>query len=141
MCLACAVLTQTNVVSNDAGDLSTGNYIVLVPLSMLAFQAGGQTVMSRVLGFGEVPSVVLTSTYCDLGFDPKLLTAAPKENVKRNRRLASVVIFFLAAVAGGFLTKGGDLSNSLWIAGVIKAVVAVVWMFWKAEDEGSVHLE
>lgn len=141
-CLVSAALTQTGIVPLDAGNegLARGDYIVLLPLGMLAFQAGGQTVISRVLGYNEIPSVVLTSTYCDLAMDEKLITAAPSENVKRNRRVASVIMFFAAAVAGGFLTKDGDLTKSLWIAGSIKAVIAVVWMFWKSKDEG-VRLE
>jgi len=141
-CLVSAALTQTGVVPLDAGEagIARGDYIVLLPLGMLAFQAGGQTVISRVLGYNEIPSVVLTSTYCDLAMDEKLITAPPSENVKRNRRVASVIMFFAAAVAGGFLTKDGDLTKSLWIAGSIKAVIAVVWMFWKSKDD-SVRLE
>jgi len=40
--------------------------ITLLPLALLAFQFGGQIVTSRVLGFNEVPTNVLTSLYCDL---------------------------------------------------------------------------
>lgn len=35
--------------------------VTLLPLALLAFQFGGQIVTSRVLGFNEVPTNVLTS--------------------------------------------------------------------------------
>lgn len=139
LCFIPAILEQTEVVPDDAGFIIPDNLIVLLPLSMLAFQAGGQTVMSRVLGFNEIPTVVLTSTYCDLAFDPQLLTAAPAENVKRNRRVVAVIMMFLGATAGGFLTKGGNLANTLWISGALKGFLALVWMFWSGK--GAVRLE
>lgn len=139
LCFVPAILEQTNVVPDDAGKIVPENLIVLVPLSMLAFQAGGQTVISRVLGFNEIPTVVLTSTYCDLAFDPQLLTAAPTENNKRNRRIGAIIMMFAGAVAGGFLSRNGNLSNALWISGALKGFIALVWMFWSGK--GAVRLE
>lgn len=134
-----ATLVTTNVVPIDAGSLLPENFIVLLPLSLLSIQSAGQIIMSRVLGYGEITTVVLTSAYCDLAFDEKVLTAAPTRNVKRNRRLGSMAMVALGAIAGGFLTKDEDLAIVLWIAGSIKVAIAILWIFWKSK--GSVHLE
>ena len=116
-----------------------GNCIVLLPLALLSFQSAGQIVLSRVLGYGELTSVVLTSAYCDLAMDERVLTAPVTGDSKRNRRAASTVVMLLGAVAGGFLTRDGDISATLWVAGSVKVVFAVIWLFWRGE--GDIRLE
>jgi len=116
---------------------SSVHFIELLPLGFLAFQSGGQIVASRVLGFNEVPTTVLTSVYCDLISDPKVL-APLKDNVKRNRRVVAVLSFLVAAIAGGWLSRSkAGMSSALWIAAAIKLSIAVSWSFWK----GRIALE
>lgn len=135
-----AILSTTGIVPENAGDLPPDNWIVLLPISLLAIQAGGQCVLSRILGYPEVPSVVLTSSYCDLMMDEAVFAGPIYGNDKRRRRVGSVVIMVLGAIAGGYLTKGGDISNTLWIVAGIKLVMAGVWLVWK-EDEGALRIE
>lgn len=105
----------------------------LIPLALLAFQFGGQIVMSRVLGVNEVPTNVLTSLYCDLLSDP-LLAAPPSKNPKRNRRVASIVLLFAGGIAGGWIQRSSaGMSAALWLAGAIKFVIGVVWVFWRSK--------
>ncbi|KAK2754072.1 hypothetical protein FQN54_007241 [Arachnomyces sp. PD_36] len=139
LCFVAGGLVTSGVIPSDAGDQLPKNCIVLLPLALLSFQSAGQIVASRMLAFNELPTVVLTSTYCDLMFDPLLFTARLTENPKRNRRVVSVAALVLGATLGGFLTRGGEISNALWIAGSVKVVIAVVWVFWPAE--GSISLE
>ena len=133
------VLVETHVVPPGAGNMLPKNCIVLLPLALLSFQSAGQIVMSRMLAYNELPTVVLTSTYCDLMFDPLLFTAPLKEDVKRNRRFISVIALLLGAVLGGFLTEGGSIAGPLWIAGSIKVGLSVTWIFWGGK--GSIRLE
>lgn len=135
-----AGLVESGTVPSDAGDLLPDDFIVVLPIALLALQSAGQIVVSRVLGVGEVTTVVLTSAYCDLFFDQEVLTAPLTENVKRNRRVASVLMLAAGAVAGGFLTRGGDIALALWVAGGIKLAVSAVWLGWRKEDKG-VRLE
>jgi uncharacterized membrane protein YoaK (UPF0700 family) len=134
-----ACLVTFRVVPANAGDLLPDNYIVLLPLSLLAIQSGGQCVLSRVLGYGEIPTVVLTSGYCDLGMDEKLF-AAPGANPKRNRRVASTAMLVAGAILGGALTKHAEIERALWAVVGVKGVMAVSWLFWRS-NEGSVRLE
>lgn len=139
LCLTAGILVVTGVVPRGAGNLLPHNSIVLLPLAMLSFQSAGQITMSRVLAYNELPTVVLTSTYCDLFIDPYLLTSPPRENSKRNRRAVSALALLLGAVIGGFLTKDGDIASALWIAAAVKVVLAGTWLFWRAK--GSIQLE
>jgi hypothetical protein len=101
----------------------------LVPLGFLAFQSGGQIVTSRLLGFNEVPTTVLTSVYCDLASDPKFFV---KDNVKRNRRAAAVIALLVGGIAGGWISRSSvGLSVNFWIAAVIKMIIAASWSVWK----------
>lgn len=134
-----AVLVVSGVLPDDAGNKLPENDIVLLPLGLLSFQSAGQIVMSRMLAYNELPTVVLTSTYCDLMLDPLLFRAPIYENAKRNRRFLSVIALLLGAMLGGFLTKGESIADPLWIAGITKVVLAGCWLFWRGK--GSIRLE
>jgi len=139
LCFFSAALVTGNVVPREAGQLLPDNFIVLLPLALLALQSAGQIIVSRYLGFSELTSVVLTSAYCDLAHDEKVLTAPPTQNAKRNRRIASMIMTAVGAIAGGFLSKNRNIAPSLWLAGALKVVVSMIWLGWKSK--GSIRLE
>lgn len=122
-------MPEPHGVVTQSGDI---NFIELIPLGFLAFQSGGQIVTSRLLGFNEVPTTVLTSVYCDLASDPKILKA---DNVKRNRRLGAVLMILIGGIAGGWISRSSaGLSVSLWIAAAIKLGIAYSWSVWKPKQ-------
>ncbi|KZL84658.1 duf1275 domain protein [Colletotrichum incanum] len=117
------------------------NPLVMVPLALLAFQFGGQIVTSRILGYNEVPTNVLTSVYCDLLSDPKLF-APLKENPKRNRRFLAVVLLVLGGIIGGWLQRSqAGMPGALWISGAVKLIIAVAWMGWASNEPVESKLE
>ncbi|KAF6833095.1 duf1275 domain protein [Colletotrichum plurivorum] len=117
------------------------NPLVMVPLALLAFQFGGQIVTSRILGFNEVPTNVLTSVYCDLLSDPKLF-APLKENPKRNRRFLAVVLLVLGGIIGGWLQRSrAGMPGALWISGAVKMFIALAWMAWDRKEPKDSKLE
>jgi uncharacterized membrane protein YoaK (UPF0700 family) len=113
-------------------DTSNGiHWQVLVPLALVAFQSSGQAVTSRVLKYNGLTSVVLTSNYCDLFSDPKILAA---DNVERNRRLAAPILLLIGAMFGGLWSHTEiGLKGALWTAVGLKSVAVVAWLFWKAD--------
>lgn len=107
---------------------------VLVPLTLLAFQSSGQTVASRVLQYNGMPTVVLTSSYCDLFSDPNLFTNL-KGNPGRNRRIAAPLLLLAGAVGGGLFAKSSiGLAGALWAAAGLKACILLAWLVWKGEE-------
>lgn len=109
------------------------NARTLAPLALMAFQFGGQIVTSRVLGFNEVPTNVLTSLYCDLLSD-SMLWAPLGGNVKRNRRVIAVILMVVGAIIGAWLQRSGaGMPAALWIAGAVKMVIAAAWLGWKGK--------
>ncbi|KAK6859437.1 hypothetical protein PG995_003073 [Apiospora arundinis] len=116
------------------------DFKVLAPIMLLAFQFGGQIVTTRLLGFNEVPTNVLTSVYCDLMSDP-LLLAPWRANPKRNRRTAAVVLMLIGGVCGGWLGRSrAGMGVALWVAGAVKFGIAGAWVVWKGkkpEGEGA----
>ena len=132
-----AALVQRHVVPSPAGyqELDHGKvgFIELLPIGFLAFQSGGQIVTSRTLGINEVPTTVLTSLFCDLMSDPHMLA---RDNVKRNRRVASAVTLLLGGIIGGWLSRSSaGMSAALFLAGAVKVAIAVGWALWKAKAE------
>lgn len=106
----------------------------LAPIALLSFQAAGQIVGSRALGYGELPTVVITSLLCDLFSDRELL-APISANVKRNRRVLGFILTLIGAIAGGWVSKASKgVQSSLWVAGSIKFAITFLWMLWSRED-------
>lgn len=130
-----AILSSTQIVPRGAGDLIPDNFIVLIPLVLLSIQSAGQCVLSRFLGYNELPSIVLTSGYCDLAMDDKVFGGVTT-NSKRNRRVLSMIMVVTGAILGGFLTKQGDIGPTLWAVAAIKVLMALVWLLWKSKDSG-----
>lgn len=110
------------------------NMWIGIPIALIAFQAGGQAVISRVLQYNGLTTVVLTSNYCDLFSDPKLFTSGLRENPERNRRTAAPILLLAGAVVGGVWAHSSvGLAGALWSAVVLKTIVTLAWVFWAAE--------
>lgn len=89
---------------------------------------------SRLLGFNEVPTTVLTSVYCDFISDPGMLLPV-KENIKRNRRVCAILCIMVGGICGGWLTRSrASISAALWISGVIKLVISIAYSLWRADE-------
>lgn len=116
-------------------EAQANDFVVLCPIALLAFQFGGQIYTSRVLGYGEVPTNVLTSLYCDLFSDPKLF-APIRTNAKRNRRVAAAVLTLVGGIAGGWLQRSrAGMPGALWVAAALKLAIAVAWLVWPSKKK------
>lgn len=130
--LAALVVTYAHDELDDKDHL---HWHVLVPLAAVAFQSSGQAVTSRVLQYGGLTSVVLTSNYCDLFSDSNLIAV---NNVERNRRVAAPVLLLIGAMLGGLWAHSSiGLAGALWTAAALKAVAVLAWVFWSAEPEDA----
>ncbi|KAK1005078.1 hypothetical protein LTS01_003442 [Friedmanniomyces endolithicus] len=134
MMVAAALMVTLGPVTGPSGSVSIW---ISIPIALIAFQAAGQAVTSRVLGYSGLTGVVLTSIYCDLFSDPKLF-APLRENVERNRRATAAFCVAVGALLGGLWAHSEfGLPGALWNAVGLKALVIVAWFFWKAEAESS----
>lgn len=108
---------------------------VLVPIALVAFQSAGQAVISRVLKYNSLTSVVLTSLYCDLASDEKLF-APLKDNPERNRRILAPTLLIIGAMFGGLWSHSEiGVAGALWTAVALKFCVVMAWCFWASEKE------
>ena len=126
-----AIIVQTGVLNGQVDLLlTTIDWRQEIPIALLSFQAAGQIVTSRNLGYSEIPSVVLTSVLCDLMSDPKL-TSPLTANAKRNRRFLAFALILLGAIVGGWIAKAaGGMQPVLWLAGGIKIIIVCSWVLW-----------
>ncbi|RHZ52148.1 hypothetical protein CDV55_104342 [Aspergillus turcosus] len=132
--LAAAILVETGAVSRRPEDPRAPiQWMQILPISLLSFQAAGQIVTSRMLAFDEIPTVVLTTLLCDLLVDKELLARGWRSNPRRNRRVGAFLALFLGAMTAGGLSKVTEMAASLWLAMVLKLGIVVAWLVWKAE--------
>lgn len=141
-----AILATTGAVWNKPLGRSTthGNGLIvetvedsfpwsdLAPIILLAFQSAGQIVASRVLKYNSMPTIVLTSLYCDMMSDARLFTAPITDNADRNRRAAGAILLLGGSIGGGWMSKSWTgFAGPLWIAAFLKGCMVVAWYFWK----------
>jgi uncharacterized membrane protein YoaK (UPF0700 family) len=123
------------IVMRDTNEPS-GNEVrweVLVPIALVAFQAAGQAVTSRVLNFNALTSVVLTSIYCDLFSDANFF-ARITQNVERNRRAAAPISLLVGVLGGALWAKSAfGMAGALWTAAGLKALIVLAWLLWRSE--------
>lgn len=121
--------TQAEAASLTGGKL----FLELIPIALLAFQSAGSMTAARGLGFNEIPTVVLTSVYFDVASDPKIVQDV-RGNVKRNRRVGSVVSLLVGAIVGGWLSRSrGGMESALWLSAGLKVVISFGWLVWFSE--------
>lgn len=129
-----ASIIQANSIPHSIDDQPTSGplFLELIPIVILAFQFGGQISASRGMGFNELPTVVLTSVYFDIASDPGMIDGVSK-NVKRNRRVGSVIAIMVGAIAAGWLCRSNaEMQTALWISGFLKLCIALAWIVWPA---------
>lgn len=137
--LATAILIQLGVIDPKPEDPRAPiAWMQILPISLLAFQAGGQICVSRILAFDEIPTVVVTTLLCDLLVDPKLTS---KLNPKRNRRIAAFLALFLGAMTAGGLSKVATMASSIWLAMGLKLTITLAWVVWRREGRRKSDLD
>ncbi|KAJ5769737.1 uncharacterized protein N7511_001788 [Penicillium nucicola] len=137
--LATAVLIELGVISPKPEDPRAPiEWMQVLPISLLSFQAGGQICASRILALDEIPTVVLTTLLCDLLVDPKLTA---KVNPKRNRRIGAFLALFLGAMTAGGLSKVTGMASSIWFAMGLKLAITLGWAVWKPEGRNKSSVE
>ncbi|KAK1061894.1 hypothetical protein LTR74_010686 [Friedmanniomyces endolithicus] len=134
--VSAALATSSNLIPQEPGNTSrlalpdprvirNPQIVSLIP--PLAFQSGIQIATSRLLGFNELPVNVITSTYCDIMGDFKLLAT---NNVRRDRRVGAVVLLLAGSIISGWMLRSrGGLMSVLWASGAIKLVTAGLYFF------------
>ena len=129
-----AGLVTGGVMPKGGGDPMAWGWPEVGLIAILAFQAGGQMVASRVMQCTEVPTTVLTSVYCDLMGDVRLFGGG---NAKRDKRATGVVCMIAGGVVGGWINKAAGLGPVLWACGGVKVILVAVWWWWRAERKGN----
>ncbi|KAF2230078.1 hypothetical protein EV356DRAFT_454679 [Viridothelium virens] len=125
------VIATAILVTLDIIDAKTLRWPNVLSIGLLSFQAAGSAIASRQLQYNELPTVVLTSVYCDLAADPLLFTAKFSEDPKRNRRAIAIVVCLCGAICGGLFAKSAvGLAGALWVSVAIKLIVSVIWYLW-----------
>ncbi|RAH76469.1 hypothetical protein BO86DRAFT_325668, partial [Aspergillus japonicus CBS 114.51] len=105
----------------------------LIPIGLLAFQSAGSINSTRSLGYNEIPSVVITSVYFDIASDMNIFAG---KNVKRNRRVAGVVMLLVGAIVGGWLNRSaGGMASTFWLAAGIKFLIGCGWLVWAPKKQ------
>ncbi|KGO75996.1 Protein of unknown function DUF1275 [Penicillium italicum] len=116
------------------------SWLVLVPVALIAFQSSGQAVTSRVLNFGGLTSVVLTSTYCDLFSHPDFLSTKVLGQAEEMRRIGAVVCLLLGVILGGLWAHSDvGMMGALWTAAILKSLIVGAWLVWNGKSEEDIE--
>jgi hypothetical protein len=136
LCLiAAAAIVQSGIVATEPDrGADKIQWIQLLPLSLLSFQAAGQVVAAKYLTGGEIPTVVVTTLLCDLMSDVNLL-APLTENPSRNRRVIGYVALLVGAIIGGWMERTSGMVSALWLATGLKMLLTLGWGVWREKKQ------
>lgn len=134
--IASAAVVQDGLVEGRLDYITNDiEWLQVIPIVLISFQAPGQVCASRQLGYFETPTVVVTTMIYDFGSDPQLFFGWNKNPV-RNRRFLGFLGMLLGAMCGGWVTISmGYIHVTLWVAAAIKASIALAWVVWPRKDE------
>lgn len=96
----------------------------------MACAFGSQAAASRPFGVTPITTVVVTSAMVDLFADPQFFVKL-SANKGRNQRASFILTFFVFGIIGGLCLKHIGGGFTLLIAGIIKIIGAVVFLFAK----------
>ena len=158
-----AVLIKRGFISNlpsVAGAFSSGNHLTsrpdgerpdnykdLIAIALLAFQSSGPVFFSRVLGAIELPTIVLSTLYCDFVADLYLLPSRFRTKIswydfvfkserRQIRRLCSILCLFLGGLSGGYIFQSpAGMITAIWLAAGLKGSLVLGWILWRSEDK------
>ncbi|KAF8856556.1 hypothetical protein BDZ45DRAFT_691676 [Acephala macrosclerotiorum] len=94
----------------------------LAVLALLAFSSGAQVAMARGLKITEITTAMATAAYVDIFVDEAIFQ---RQNRKRNRRMAFLVILFAGSFAGAFMYKAKGSAFAVLMSAIGKLTVAV----------------
>lgn len=126
---------------------AVANYKDLIVIAVLAFQSAGPVFFSRVVGVVELPTIVLSTIYCDFVADLYRLPASIRNRTswynllinderRQFRRLGSIMMLFFGGISGGFMFKcAGGMVGAIWLAAALKMCLVISWVFWRAEKK------
>ncbi len=162
--IVAALLVPLNVVSNlpfISGEFSSGtpgqefgppNYLDLLPVAVLAFEAAGQVCLSRVLSLIELLTIVLSTLYHDFTADLYGTREAWRKSSsfrdfilvqwrRQEKRLASIVALFVGGLVGGQMYKSvAGMAGALWMAAGLKGAISLTFLIWKRDALGDQSL-
>lgn len=124
------------------------NYLDLLPIACLAIAASGQVCVSRVLGYNEMPTHVVSALYHDFTGDLLGMRRAWVQstsfrgflyNTRREwMRFACLAAFFLGALVGGsFYKSHAGMDGALWVVFGIRCLCLVGLWYWPAEQTAA----
>ena len=123
------------------------NYKDLVAIALLAFQSAGPVFYSRVLGMVEMPTIVLSTLYCDFVADLYRLPASLRNKTswrsfflnderRQFRRLGSILMLFFGGIVGGLMFESNvGMVGAIWLAAGLKGMMVMGWIFWKSKNQ------
>ncbi|KAL9601252.1 MAG: hypothetical protein Q9219_002657 [cf. Caloplaca sp. 3 TL-2023] len=127
--LVAAILIAVDVIPEN----NPNSDRILIGIPLLAWQFGAQVAASRALGYGEIPTTVLTSVYNDLASDPKL---GKWKNPKRNRRVGAAIMVLVGGICGGWLSRLREgFGIVLWVGGAIKILLGIAWLAFRESTD------
>lgn len=134
--LLCAILVETGIVEGRLEYIGEDiDWIHIIPIALLSFQAPGQVWLTRDLSYAEVSTVVVSTMLYDFGSDPSLFDGL-RRNAARNRRFFGFCMLLTGAIAGGWITKKSRyITIPMWMAGTIKIGIVGAWAVWPAEEK------
>lgn len=112
------------------------NTVSFVCLAFMSASMGLQGIMGKRINSQFATTVVLTSVWCELVADPKLLNLK-KRIISRDHKLLAISGLFLGAFASRAILAEIGSAGALGVATGIRVFLAFGWLFVPSKSPGA----
>jgi len=117
--------------SNPAWD----NAVSFVCLGFMSASMGLQGIMGKRINSQFATTVVLTSVWCELVADPKLLNLK-RRVISRDHKVLAIFALILGAFLGRAILAQIGSAGALGVATAIRVLLAFGWLFVPSKNTG-----
>ncbi|KAI0659016.1 hypothetical protein C8Q70DRAFT_916304 [Cubamyces menziesii] len=115
-------------VAEIRGDPAWTNALTFVAVGFMSASLGLQGIMGKRVNTQFATTIVLTTVWCELMADPKLLNFRQRV-ITRDHKLIAIVALFLGGFVGRAIIDAVGAASTLGVGTGMRVVIAVWWLF------------
>ncbi|KAI0827006.1 hypothetical protein BC628DRAFT_1370319 [Trametes gibbosa] len=118
------------------GDPAWSNALTFVAIAFMSASLGLQGIMGKRVNTQFATTIVLTTVWCELMADPKLLNFRQRV-VTRDHKLIAIVALFLGGFVGRAIIDASGAAATLGVGTGMRVVIAIWWLFVPGKQSKS----
>ncbi|KAH9855690.1 hypothetical protein C2E23DRAFT_814463 [Lenzites betulinus] len=115
-------------IADSRGNPAWSDALTFVAVGFMSASLGLQGIMGKRVNTQFATTIVLTTVWCELMADPKLLNFRQRV-ITRDHKIIAIFSLFLGGFVGRAIIDAANAATALGVGTGIRLIIAVVWLF------------